>query len=110
LCGNLRKYIALFCVGWPDGVDGQYDTWMAEADALWGPWSLVQYWDAFAEQCYFAQIPSKFIGSDGGFALFCSGGWTGVKPLPSAWRKNPAIPELSPASYSLCVAEFKFEA
>ena len=28
--------------GWP------YDTWIGEADALSGPWSLIQYWDAFA--------------------------------------------------------------
>lgn len=104
---SIRKYLAVFCVGWPDGVDGQYDTWIAEADALHGPWSLVTYWNAFADQAYFAQIPSKFVQADGRFVLFYSGGWSGVKPLPPAWKKQPAIPELPNATYSLCVTEFR---
>ena len=106
---SIRKYLAVFCVGWPDGVDGQYDTWIAEADELHGPWSLVTYWNAFADQAYFAQIPSKFIQADGRFMLFYSGGWSGVKPLPPEWRKQPAIPELPNAAYALCVAEFRLE-
>ena len=105
----LRKYVAVLCVGWPDGVDGQYDTWIAEAQDLWGPWSLVTYWNAFADQAYFAQIPSKFIQRDGRFVLFYSGGWSGVKPLPPSWNKQPAIPALPSATYSLCVAEFRLD-
>jgi hypothetical protein len=106
---RLKKYVAVICVGWPDGVDGQYDTWIAEAEQLWGPWSRVVYWDAFANQAYFAQIPSKFIQPNGRFYLFYTGGWQGVKPLPPDWQKTPALPHLPAATYSLCVAEFAIE-
>jgi hypothetical protein len=105
----LKKYVAVFCAGWPDGVGGQYDTWIAEADALWGPWSLVTYWDAFADQAYYAQIPSKFVKPDGRFVLFYSGGWPGPMPLPREWSKKPTISNLPNAKYTLCVAEFQLE-
>ena len=105
----LKKYVAIFCVGWPDGLGGQYDMWVAESDALWGPWSLVTYWDAFADQAYYAQVPSKFVKPDGRFVLFYSGHWIGPKLLPQEWSKKPAIPDLPNAKYTLCAAEFQLE-
>jgi hypothetical protein len=106
---GIRKYLALVCAGWPNGGGSQRDTWIAEADNLWGPWSIVTYWDAFAEGAYYAQIPSKFIKPDGRFAMFYSGAWGGPTPLPPDLHKNPTLIDYPSAQYTLCVAEFEIE-
>lgn len=106
---GIRKYLAVVCAGWPNGGGSQRDTWIAEADALWGPWSIVNYWDSFGEGAYYAQIPSKFIKPDGSFALFYSGGWGGPTPIPPELKKEPTLVDYPSAQYTLCVAEFQLE-
>jgi len=105
----IKKYIAVLCAGWPNGAGSQRDTWIAEADALWGPWSMVTYWDAFGEGAYFAQIPSKFVKPDGRFVMFYAGGWPGPKPIPKELQKEPTLIDYPKATYGLCVAEFQLE-
>jgi hypothetical protein len=105
----IRKYIAVMCAGWPNGGGSQRDTWIAEADALWDSWSIVTYWNAFAEGAYYAQIPSKFIKPDGTFVLFYSGAWGGPTPLPRDLQKDSTLVDFPNAQYTLCVAEFKLE-
>lgn len=106
---KIQKYIAVICAGWPNGGGSQRDTWIAEADALWGPWSIVTYWDAFAVGGYFAQIPSKFIKPDGSFVLFYSGDWGGPTPIPRELQKQSTLRDYPSAEYTLCVAEFQLE-
>jgi hypothetical protein len=105
----VKKYLAVVCAGWPNGGGSQRDTWIAEADALWGPWSIVTYWDAFGEGAYYASIPSKFIKPDGTFILFYSGGWPGPTPIPRELQKESTLIDYPPAQYTLCVAEFQLE-
>ena len=106
---TIRKYLAVMCSGWPNGAGSQRDTWIAEADQLWGPWSIVTYWNAFAEGAYYAQIPSKFVKPDGTFVLFYSGAWGGPTPLPRELHKESTLVDYPNAQYTLCVAEFKLE-
>jgi hypothetical protein len=105
----IRKYIAVVCAGWPNGGGSQRDTWIAEADALWGPWSIVTYWNAFGEGAYYAQIPSKFIKPDGSFVMFYSGGWAGPTPIPPELQKDPTLVDHPSSQYTLCAAEFQLE-
>ena len=106
---KIKKYVAVVCAGWPNGGGSQRDAWIAEADALWGPWSIVTYWDAFAASAYYAQIPSKFIKPDGSFVLFYSGGWGGPTPIPRELQKESTLVDYPSAQYTLCVAEFQLE-
>lgn len=105
----IKKYIAVLCAGWPNGAGNQRDTWIAEASALWGPWSIVTYWNSFGEGGYYAQIPSKFVKPDGRFVIFHSGGWAGPKPIPRELQKAPTLLDYPSAQYTLCVAEFQLE-
>ena len=102
----IKKYIALVCAGWPNGAGSYRDTWIAEADELWGPWCIVTYWDTFG---WFSQIPSKFIRSDGRFVIFTSGGWPGPKPIPKELQKKSTLTDYPSSTYTLCVAEFQLE-
>ena len=99
----------MVCAGWPNGGGSQRDTWIAEADALWGPWSIVTYWNAFGEGAYYGQIPSKFIKPDGSFVMFYSGGWGGPTPIPRELQKDSTLIDHPSAQYTLCVAEFQLE-
>ena len=48
-------------------------------------------------------------GGSSSYAASTSGGWSGVKPLPPSWSKQPAIPALPSATYSLCLAEIRLD-
>jgi hypothetical protein len=58
---GLHKYLMVV-------TDGQtysetYNSFFLEAEALTGPWHIVDYWPAFGEQAYFLNIPSKFMSA-----------------------------------------------
>lgn len=63
-----------------DGINvkGQYDTMILESTSLTGPWKIIHYLPGFGTQGYFANIPSKFISSDGlTMWLLYSANWNG---------------------------------
>jgi hypothetical protein len=97
----LQRY--LMCVSRPsDGYNslGTYDTLLLEAEALTGPWRLVQYLRQFGRQAYFVNIPSKFIAPDGLRMWLCySANFSGLVGKPHA--SDP------PGSrYGMCLQEF----
>jgi hypothetical protein len=57
----LKKYI--MCVGDGGNYSGHYNTYFLESSAMTGPWRMVTYWGSFGTQAYFADIPSKFLGT-----------------------------------------------
>ena len=46
----------------PSSIPGPYDTFIVEAPALAGPWSLVTYMPRFGMQAYFVSLPSRWFG------------------------------------------------
>ena len=95
---NINKYLCFICVGNYDGGGGTYDTWIAEADNVWGPFRKVCYLEKFGQQAYFVCMPSKFISAQGNkFVLFYSANWASenVKSDPDG------------SGYGLCVGEFE---
>jgi len=55
---------------------GVYDSWIAEAEVLTGPWRLVKYMSAFGPQGYFLNAPSAFLrGGDAGDNATSASGW-----------------------------------
>ena len=65
----LRKY--LFCITDGRAANGPYDTYILESANITGPWKLVVYMEAFGQQGYFVNLPSKFISEDGRTAWLC---------------------------------------
>jgi hypothetical protein len=105
---GLRKYI--MCVADPGGLGGAghspdhphahgvpYSTYLLESQEITGPWSLISYMEKFGEQGYFANVPSKFVSSDGQTAWLCySNNWTADQKV------NPPG-----GRYGLCLHEVK---
>ena len=76
-CGNasitynapLGKYLLAVTDG--GNTISKFNTWIAEADQITGPWRLIVYMKHFGEQAYFVNFPSKFISPDGKTAWLC---------------------------------------
>lgn len=102
----LGRYLMMVSAGPDHGGEADHDTWIAEAEHLWGPWRLVDWWPAFGSRGYFVCMPSKFLSSAGDRAvLYWSANWmTPQPPHDVPWpRESP------PGSrYALCVGEFEF--
>lgn len=84
--------------GFTKGMYGTpYNTYVLESDALTGPWRLVTYMRSFGSQAYWANLPSKFISSDGRTAwLLYAANWTGNVPVDPPGSK-----------YALCLHEIE---
>jgi hypothetical protein len=62
----LHKY--LMAVSRPgDGFNtyGEFDTYFLEADAITGPYRMVQYLKSFGVQAYYVNMPARFVSADG---------------------------------------------
>ena len=73
---------------WPSASPVAAFVWVAEADALTGPWALVSYWAGFGDQGYFLNAPSPFWAGRTGW-LWYSANWferSGLRPNPSFCR------------------------
>ena len=64
---TMKKYF--FCVTAPTthpwANEGPFDTYILEAPALTGPFSLVTYMPKFGQQAYFVSLPSAWMGALG---------------------------------------------
>ena len=84
-----RKYLLFVTRPSAEGESGgSLDSWVAEADALTGPWALVSYWAGFGDQGYFLNAPSPFWAGRTGW-LWYSANWferSGLRPNPSFCR------------------------
>jgi hypothetical protein len=92
----LGKYLMVMSrvvTGNKDIMDGM----LLEADAITGPFRLVQYLPSFGTRAYFLNIPSKFISADGltMWLGFSANYW---------WHTSPSFPG---ATYAWCLREFK---
>jgi hypothetical protein len=76
-----------------------FDTYVLEAPALTGPWSLVAYLPSFGTQGYYPNLPSKFLSADGRTGWM----WYGANFSPFDRASDP------PGSgYHLCQQEVRF--
>ena len=77
----LRKFLLLSNRP-ADGIsslDCHFDTYLAEADAVDGPYKLVSYMQSLGPQMYFQHASSAFWSADGTRgSLFSSGNWDGA--------------------------------
>jgi len=98
----LRTY--LMCVSRPTDGFTSIDTMILQANALTGPWALVQYLPRFGPQAYFANIPSKFIAADGRRMWLCySANFSRLTPGTGV---GPGEDQPPGSDYALCVHEF----
>jgi hypothetical protein len=96
----LKKYLMCITDGWP--TVGPMNTYILESDTLTGPWRIVVFMKYFGEQGYFVNIPSKFIGPDGGTAWLCySANFT------NGWIRTRYESDPPGSRYALCLQEFK---
>jgi hypothetical protein len=62
-----------------------FDFFILESDSLTGPYKMVQYWEAFGQQGYYPNIPSKFLSGDGKSAWL----WYGANFQPRDQTVTP---------------------
>jgi hypothetical protein len=64
-----------------------YDTYFLEAEAITGPYRMVQYLRSFGAQAYYVNMPSRFISSDGRtlWLEYSSGNYTPENPVGSRY-------------------------
>lgn len=117
----LGVYLLTVTAGPPNGQGGPYDTWIASAEHVWGPWRLVTYLHRFGTQGYFCTVPSKFVSADGLTAwLMYSANWTekerafynrtrGIAVDRATVAPDPDVYEDPEGSrYGMCLQEFEF--
>jgi hypothetical protein len=103
---GLGRYLMLVTTGPADGGEDHYHTWIAEAPALTGPWSLVDWWPEFGSRGYFVCMPSKFLKPNSDRAIVF---WTANWEMPNPSSSVPRPYENPPGSrYALCIGEFSF--
>ena len=92
----LKKHLMFISRGMSYKSDAPHDTLILEADAVAGPWKLVEYLPAFGPNAYFVNLPTKFISQDGLTGWLCySSCWD------SKWNFRPGNPPGSHYSMSL---------
>lgn len=92
----LKKYIMFISRGMSYQEDAQHDTMILEANAVEGPWKLVEYLPAFGPNAYFVNLPTKFVSKDGLTGWLCySSCWN------NKWEFRPGNPPGSHYSMSL---------
>ena len=91
----------MLCVTDGGNTVGYYDTYLLESSRVTGPFKVVAFLRHFGEQAYFVNIPSKFVGPDGGSFWLCyaanfSQGWNGVRfqSLPPGSRYGMCLQEV----------------
>jgi hypothetical protein len=67
----LRKFLMFISRATSLASDAPHDTMILEADAVDGPWKLVEYLPAFGPNAYFVNLPTKFISKDGLTGWLC---------------------------------------
>lgn len=78
---------------------GDFDTFVLEAPAITGPWTLVAYLPSFGTQGYYPNLPSKFLSPDGRTGWM----WYGANFSPFDRASDP------PGSgYHQCQQEIRF--
>jgi hypothetical protein len=104
---RLQRYLMFVSTGPEDGGEDHYNTWIAEAPTLAGPWSLVDWWPEFGSRGYFVCMPSKFLKPDSDRAIvFWSANWE----MPaSAWSTRRPYENPPGSRYALCIGEFRFD-
>lgn len=92
----LKKHFMFISRGMSYESDAPHDTMILEADAVAGPWKLVEYLPAFGPNAYFVNLPTKFSSQDGRTGWLCySSCWN------SKWEFRPGNPPGSHYSMSL---------
>jgi hypothetical protein len=84
----LKKYFLFITDGFPTVF--RMNTYILESDQITGPWKLVTFMEAFGEQAYNVNMPSKFISEDGrsGWLIY-SANYTNTF-MNTNWKSNPA--------------------
>lgn len=67
----LKKYLMFISRATNLKDDAPHDTMILEANAVTGPWKMVEYLPAFGPNAYFVNLPTKFISDDGRTAWLC---------------------------------------
>ncbi|MCX6877947.1 MAG: alpha-L-fucosidase [Verrucomicrobia bacterium] len=67
----LKKFLMFISRATSLASDAPHDTIILEADAVDGPWKLVEYLPAFGPNAYFVNLPTKFISKDGLTGWLC---------------------------------------
>ena len=107
----LQKYIMVVSTATYPGIGSmsrEFDIYLLEADALEGPWLLIEYLNKFGPQAYFPVIPTKFIGKTTDIIIRTDG--SSLWPFFLGYSANFAFHEYANpphSGYSWCLLSSK---
>lgn len=95
-----RRYLMCVTDGWP--TIKQMTSYVLESESLFGPWRMVAYMDAFGEQGYFLNFPSRFVSPAEDTLWLCYSANFTNQYLGTVWAADP------PGSrYAMCLEELE---